>query len=95
MDDILLYTETYEDHIKLLKEVFHRLEKAGLKLKLNKCKFARKSVRYLGFILSEKGIQPDPDKLKVVEDYPVPKTATEIKSFTGLTSYYRRIIPNY
>jgi hypothetical protein len=95
MDDILLYTETYEDHIKLLKEVFHRLEKAGLKLKLNKCKFARKSVRYLGFILSEKGIQPDPDKLKVVENYPVPKTATEIKSFTGLTSYYRRLIPNY
>jgi hypothetical protein len=95
MDDILLYTETYEDHIKLLKEVFHRLERAGLKLKLNKCKFARKSVRYLGFILSENGIQPDPDKLKVVENYPVPKTATEIKSFTGLTSYYRRLIPNY
>jgi hypothetical protein len=95
IDDILVFSETFEDHLKHLSEVFDRLRSAGLTLKPSKCFFARKEVPYLGFILSKDGLQPDPGKVKVVEGHPVPNSKTQVRSFLGICNYYRKFIRHF
>ena len=67
----------------------------NLKLKPSKCSFLRKEVHYLGHIITDKGVKPDPQKIKCVLDFPTPSNQKEIKSFLGLSGYYRRFIPGY
>ena len=72
-------------------KVFQALQKAGLQLKPTKCLFAHREVKYLRHIVSEQGIKPDPDKLKAVSDYLVPKNITELRQFLGLSNYPARM----
>ena len=95
IDDLILCSNTVEEHIKLLKEVLTRLRKAGLKLKLSKCKFMQKKIDYLGHTLSEEGIQVNDLKVKAIRDYPVPCDKKAVKSFLGLSGFYRNYIKNY
>ncbi|MCP3665724.1 MAG: hypothetical protein GY696_25055, partial [Gammaproteobacteria bacterium] len=92
IDDILIATHTLEEHIQILREVLRRLDKWGLSLHPIKCHFLMVFVKYLGFILSANGIHPDLEKVQAVSEFPVPKTKTNLKSFLGLASYYRRFI---
>lgn len=64
-------------------------------MKPSKCFFAKEKITFLGHAISGKGIEPSPDKLKAVENFDRPRTIEMVKSFLGLTSYYRRFIPNY
>lgn len=84
-----------EDHQKQLKEVFTRLRKHNLKLQPGKCEFLRKEVSYLGHIITEDEVQPDPKTTESVVNFPVPKNAKDVKSFLGLAGYYRRFIRNF
>ena len=68
LDDIIVYSHSIDDHLSKLREVFSRLKEAGLKVKLPKCHLLQKSVRYLGHVLSGKGVQTDPEKVKSVAD---------------------------
>jgi hypothetical protein len=95
IDDILIYSDTVDRHFELLQEVFDILRKANLKIKASKCKFAVEKVKYLGFVISAEGLQCDPVKLKVVQEYEVPKNLKTLRSWLGLTNYFRRFIPNY
>jgi hypothetical protein len=74
-------------------EVFDRMRQRNLKLQPDKCEFLRKEVSVLGHVIGQKGVRPDEKRLKVVKDYPEPKTTTERKGFLGLAGYYR-CIPN-
>ena len=65
VDDIIVFSETYEDHLKHLQDVFDRLRKANLKLKISKCDFIKKRLNHLGHIISDEGISVDPDKVSV------------------------------
>ena len=94
LDDILITGSTHEEHIANLKEVLHRLSKAGLRLKLAKCTFMAKEVVYLGHKLSAEGLFPTPEKIKAIQKAPHPKNLTELKAFLGLVNYYSRFIPN-
>ena len=94
-DDILVYSPDLKTHMKDLQKVFDRLTGAGLTLKPSKCHIAVQSVRYLGHILEPTGIRPNPDKVHVVERYPVPKNVTEVRRFLGLTQYYKRFQKDY
>ena len=95
IDDVIVFGETFEQHQSNLKKVFERLRKANLKLKGKKCSFLQKEVPYLGHIISCGNIKPDPAKIDKVKNFPEPTNVTEIKSFLGLTSYYRKFIRNF
>ena len=93
IDDIIIFSQTLEDHIEQLQAVFGRLKAAKVKLKPKKCFLFHQKVAYLGHIVSDSGIQTDPDKIKAVRDSP--QNQTDIRSFVGLCSYYRRFIPDF
>ena len=95
LDDIIVFSETPQEHIKRLHGVFQKLASAGLKLKPNKCEFFKKKITYLGHVVSEKGIEVDPKKTEAVWKWPVPKTVTDVRSFLGFTNQYRKFIPKY
>jgi len=92
LDDINVFSETFEEHLQHLAIVFQRLRDAGLRLNPEKCEFVRKSLHFLGHVVSEEGLGPDPSKVNKVQDYPVPTNVRDLRGFLGLASYYRRFI---
>ncbi|XP_047123845.1 uncharacterized protein K02A2.6 [Hydra vulgaris] len=94
VDDILVSGRSDEEHLKNVETVLHILEKAGLKLKENKCVFMSPEVEYLGFKLTKDGVVPLEDKLNAIRNAPEPKDTTQVKSFLGMINYYHRHLPN-
>ena len=94
-DDLIVYSDCLECHKRHLQQVFDRLEKANMTLKASKCFFAKPKTLYLGHVLSENGIEPNPQLTEIIEKYPVPKTAKHVRQFLGLTQYYRRFQKDY
>ena len=95
IDDVVIYSPTFEQHLTDLKNVFEALRTANLTLKASKCQFCRKEMRYLGHIITQQGIKPDPDLVKSVTHFPQPKKIKDVQSFLGLTGYYRKFIRDY
>ena len=94
LDDIVIFSKDFTEHIERLEKVFQALNEAGLTLRPSKCHFAQREVNYLGHIVSATGVKPDPCKTEAVSSYPVPKNAKELRQFLGLANYYRRFIAN-
>ncbi|MCG8033830.1 MAG: DDE-type integrase/transposase/recombinase [Candidatus Thiodiazotropha taylori] len=95
LDDILIFSDTFEEHIKRIQAVFSRLHEHGLKLKPSKCEFFKTSVKYLGHVVTENGVETDPDKIKALVEWPVPHNVKTLRSFLGFAGYYRRFIRDY
>ena len=95
LDDIIIFSRTPEEHLKHIEIIFQKLKIAGLKLKESKCDFFKSEIHYLGHLISDKGIQPLPEKLDTMRNMPRPRTPKEIKQFLGLTGYYRKFIPHF
>jgi hypothetical protein len=95
IDNILVYSESMEEHEDHLRIVLQCLREHQLYAKFSKCKFWIKEVPYLGHVVSLEGITVDPGKMKEVLDWKQPTPVSEVRSFLGLVGYYRRFIPNF
>ncbi|KAI8517499.1 hypothetical protein Bbelb_035160 [Branchiostoma belcheri] len=95
LDDIIVFSSDFDDHLARLDLVFTRLRAHGLKLRPDKCHLFKRRVKYLGHVVSEKEVATDPDKCAVLRDWPEPKTVKQVKSFLGFCSYYRRFVKDF
>ena len=94
-DDIIIMGRSFEEHLDNLGPVPVRLQVAGLTLNPEKCRFFQKEVLYLGHIVSKQGVTPDPEKSKLVTEWPTPTCLVELKGFLSLANYYRYFIHGY
>lgn len=95
LDDLVIFGKNLFDHNKNLLDVFTRLRTCNLKLNAEKCNFLQKKLLYLGHIVSENGVLPDPEKIKVLKMYPTPTNTDEVKRFVAFANYYRKFIKNF
>lgn len=95
LDDIVVFSSSFAQHLARLEVVLSRLHAEGLKAKLEKCAFFRQEVGYLGHVISSKGVSTDPAKVEAVANWQRPRCVTEVRSFLGFASYYRRFVEGF
>jgi len=95
IDDINVYSKTWEDHLNHLEDVLERLRKAKLKINAEKCHFYTQEAHFLEHVVGIYGVALDPEKVEKVAKYPIPKCLKEVRSFLGLVRYYRKFIKDY
>jgi len=95
IDDILIYSKTFEEHEKHLIVVLQILKDKKLYAKMSKCEFWLEEIKFLGHVISKKGVSIDPTKVEAVLQWEPPKSVIEIRSFLGLAGYYRRFIEGF
>jgi len=95
IDDILLASDTIEEHLALIAEVLRRLKEAGLKCHHKKCRFFFPHVEYLGHAVGQGGLAPQEAKVACIDALPAPSNVGELRSFLGMVNYYRRHINNF
>ena len=95
LDDILVFSPTEPQHLRDLDGCLERLKEFGMKINIKKCAFNVQEIPYLGFTLTKQGIRPGKEKTKAVREFPEPRTVRQIREFTGLANYFRKMIPNY
>ena len=95
LDDIIVFSKMPEEHIERLRGVFKKLSAAGLRLKPSKCELFKPRIAYFGHIVSKDGIVMEKKKVIAIQEWPIPKTVTEVCSFLGFMNYYHKFIPKY
>lgn len=94
IDDILIFSKTFNEHMKHIELVMEAILREGFKLKLSKCNFAENSVKYLGHVIGQNGVRPAKDNLKAIRDFPTPKTKKNVRQLLGKINFYYKYIPN-
>lgn len=94
-DDILIYSQTWPDHIRHLREVFEILKLHHFYIKPNKRTFGESTVEYLGHVINAEGVKVDQSKIKAMQEWAKPRMLIELRGFFGLTGYYRKFVKNY
>lgn len=89
LDDIVVYSDTWSEHMEILTDVFHRLERASLTLNLAKCDFGKAMVTYLRKQVGQGQVRPMLAKVQAILDFPAPQTRRELRRFLGMVGYYR------
>lgn len=90
IDDILIGTETVDEHMNILDRLFRRLLEYNFTLKISKCEFFRESIPFLGFITSAQGVIPEPNKLQIITNFAAPQNKRQLQQFLGVCNYYRQ-----
>ncbi|CAM5178835.1 unnamed protein product [Eretmochelys imbricata] len=95
IDDICVFSQTWEDHVSQVRQVLDRLQGAGLTVKVEKCKVGMAEVSYLGHRVGSGRLKPEPAKVEVIRDWPAPHTKKQVQAFIGVAGYYRRFVPHF
>ena len=95
LDDIVIVTPTFDEHVAWLRRVLEKIKSAGLTVNPDKCEFCRSQVRYLGFIVQQEGLTVDPEKTRPILEYPEPRNIKQLRRFLGMSSWYRKFIPQF
>lgn len=90
VDDLLVSSSNFESHVARLRLLFHKIRLSGMTLKLSKCKFLRQEIKFLGHIITPMGMHMDPEKLRAINEFPVPRNKKELHSFIGFVNFYRK-----
>ena len=95
LDDVIIHSNSWSDHLSHLQQVFNRIRNAKLTVKQRKCQFVMERCNYLGHVVGSGQVRPDPSKLEAVKSFATPTTKKEVRIFLGLTGYYRKFINKY
>lgn len=95
VDDLLVFSSDPDEHLSHLEILFKKFLNAGFTLKLRKCHFAKREVRFLGHILTPRGVSMDQDRIKAINQFPIPRNPKQLRGFLGLTNYERRFCEKY
>jgi len=95
LDDIIIFSDSFEEHLQHLELVLERIKQFGLKLNPKKCKFFQRQIKYLGHIISSEGIAVDSEKTKTLLTWPVPSNVDQLRSFLGFVGYFRKYVKDY
>ena len=95
IDDVIIFSHSWHDHLRDVEEVLERVRGAGLTVKRKKCQFGMSECLYLGHLVGSGKVQPEQVKVQAVRAFREPKTKTHVRAFLGLTGYYRKFIPQY
>ena len=95
MDDTIIFSRSVEEQLVHLEEVFGRLRQANVKLNPKKCSFVKQKVEYLGHVVTPEGVSPNPDKVRVVQEFPTPTNLKELRNFLGHAYYYRCFVKGF
>src|SRR5205807_8038002 len=95
MDDILIYSETIEEHVSLVRRIMERLWKAYLCISIKKSTFHQRWVEFLGYLISDKGISMTEAKVEEMKKWPLPESIVDMKSFMGFANFYRMFIEGF
>ena len=93
LDDIMVFSETWESHLKHLEEVFKWLQDVDFKIKHSKCEFFKGKVHCLGYLVGTNSVQPLPEKVATIQGLELPKDIEKLQHFRGLVRFYRKLIP--
>jgi len=95
IDDIIVFSKDFATHLLDVEEVLKRIGASGFKIKPTKCEWGKETVKYVGHIISKKGIEPDFDTIKHVKECKPPQTIQQIQEFLGLANYYRKFVRSF
>lgn len=95
LDDVVVFSQTWEDHVGHLETVLQLIKVAGLTINPNKCKLAQRQVEYLGYVVGYGQVRPQVGKVEAIQAYPVPTTKRKVCAFVGLIGWYSKFIPHF
>ena len=95
LDDVLIFSKTYEEHVQYVQLVLNKLHEKALPVKLSKCEFYKYKIAFLGYLVLDKGMEPNPEKVNSVNDWPIPKNVRDVQAFLGLVNYYYMFIEGF
>lgn len=95
MDDIIVFSTSLTEHVDNLAKIFRTLQKHNLKVQLDKSEFLQKEVAFLGHIVTPEGVKPNPNKIEIIKNWPIPTNEKELRGFLGILGYYRKFIKDF